>query len=318
MSSIAFATLLLSLLVFASQSVQAAPTVINTADAGVGSLRQAIIDATAAAAATTIDFAIPLSDPGYNITTDRFTITLLTPLPNIPLAPLTINNATGRGVTVKGGSSFRVFTLVNSAVVIINNLTISNGNSNGVGNLAKGGGIFMGDSAVLTLNNCIVSDNTAINGGGGIWMNNSGTLHIFDSTISNNTTTGENGGGIRIFDSGTLNITRSTVSGNHANATAPAGGGGGIYNGVSGTVNATNITVNGNTAGNLGGGINNGAVTATVTINSSTISGNTATVGGGGIFNGPTSTATLNNSLVALNTGAPMALISRVPSPTAV
>ncbi|HVS80241.1 MAG TPA: right-handed parallel beta-helix repeat-containing protein, partial [Pyrinomonadaceae bacterium] len=299
MSNIAFATLLLSLLVFASQSVQAAPTVINTADAGTGSLRQAIIDATTAAAATTIDFNIPTSDPGYDFPTNRFTITLLTALPNIPLAPLTINNATGRGVTVKGGSSFRIFTLVNSAVVVINNLTISNGNSNGVLDFAKGGGIFMGDSATLTLNNCIVSANTATNGGGGIWVNNSGTLHVFDSTISNNTTTGGDGGGIRINNSGTLNITRSTVSGNHADAAASAGGGGGIYNGVSGTVNATNSTVDGNTAGNQGGGINNNA---TVTVSSSTISGNTATVGGGGIFNGPTFTATLNNSLVALNT----------------
>jgi len=234
-------------------SSQAAPTVINTADAGTGSLRQAILDAITASAATTIDFNIPTSDPGYNIPTNRFTITLLTPLPNIPLAPLTINNIMGRGVTVKGGSSFRIFTTVNFAVVVINNLTISNGNSNGVGDLAKGGGIFMGNSTTLTLNNCIVTANTATNGGGGIWMNNSGTLHVFDSTISNNTTTSENGGGIRIFDSGTLNITRSTVSGNHADATPSAGGGGGIYNGVSGTVNATNITVNGNTAGDLGG-----------------------------------------------------------------
>jgi len=214
---------------------------------------------------------------------------------------LTIDNTTGRGVTVKGNSTFRIVTLANSAVVVINNLTISHGSSSGALLAAKGGGIFMGDSATLTLNHCIVSDNTATGGGAGIWVNNSGVLTINDSTISNNTATGENGGGIRLFDSATLNIFRSTVSGNHATATAPDGGGGGIYNGVTGTVNATNITVNGNTAGNQGGGINN---TATVTVNSSTISGNTATVGGGGIFNGPTFTATLGNTLVALNTGA--------------
>ena len=97
---------------------------------------------------------------------------------------------------MRGNNTFRIFTLVNSAVVIINNLTISHGTSNGVGDAGKGGGIFMGNSAVLTLNKCIVSNNTATNGGGGIWMNNSGVLHVeFDSTISNNTTTSGDGGG---------------------------------------------------------------------------------------------------------------------------
>jgi parallel beta-helix repeat protein len=292
MSSIAFATLLLSLFLFASQSVQAATlTVSTTADAGNGSLRQAIIDATGNAAANTINFNIPLTDPGYNAVTDRFTITLVTPLGDLPLAPLVIDNTTGRGVTVKGNNTFRIFTLVNSAVVNINNLTISHGSSNG----GLGGGIYMGDSAVVFLTNCILSNNTATNGGGGIWVNDSGTLHVIDSTISDNTATSGDGGGIYINNSGTLNITSSTVSGN----TATVGGGGGIYNGVSGTVNATNITVNGNTAGNLGGGIHNNA---TATVSSSTISGNSATNGGGGMYNN--FTATLNNSLIAVNTGA--------------
>jgi len=281
-------------------SAQAVPTVTNTLDAGAGSLRQAILAATAG---STIDFAIPTSDPGYDPTTNRFTIALASSLPVIAIT-VTIDNfpTTARGVTVRGNNTFRIFTLANSAVVTINNLTISHGTSNGALDFAKGGGIFMGNSAVLTLNNCIVSNNTATNGGGGIWMNDSAVLHVFDSTISNNTTTGGDGGGIRIFNSGTLNITRSTVSGNQATATAPAGGGGGIYNGVAGTVNATNITVSGNTAGNQGGGIN---TSATLNVSSSTIAGNTAAIGGGGIFNGPTFTATLGNSLVALNTVAP-------------
>ena len=94
---------------------------------------------------------------------------------------------------MKGNNTFRIFTLVNSAVVNINNLTISHGSSNGGG---LGGGIYMGNSAVLFLTNCIVSNNTATNGGGGIWMNDSGTLHVIDSTISNNTTTNGDGGGI--------------------------------------------------------------------------------------------------------------------------
>jgi hypothetical protein len=151
----AFTALLLGLLVFSSQSVQAATlTVSNTADAGAGSLRQAIIDANSNAAANNVVFNIPSTDPGYSILTDQFTITLVNQLPNLPLAPLTIDNAAGRSVTVKGNSTFRIFTLVDSAVVNISNLIIRDGNIGG----GLGGGIYMGDSAVLFLNNCIVTN----------------------------------------------------------------------------------------------------------------------------------------------------------------
>jgi hypothetical protein len=288
--NVVFATLLLSLFIFASQSAQAATlTISTTADAGNGSLRQALLDATNNQEANTVAFDIPLTDPGYNATTNRYTITLVNPLPNVPLAPFTMDNSTGRGLTITGNNSFRIFTLVNSAVVHLTNMTISQGSSNG----GLGGGIYMSDSAVLFLNNCIVTGNSATNGGGGIWVNDSGVLHVVDSTISNNSTT-TNGGGIYVSISGTLNITSSTVSGNTATV-----GGAGIFNGVSGTVNATNVTLSGNTAGDLGGGLLNNA---TATINSTTISGNSATNGGGGIFNN--FTAVLNNSLIALNTGA--------------
>lgn len=292
MSGITFAMILLGLFVFASQSIQAATlTVSKTADGGAGSLRQALIDATNNAEANTIIFNIPLTDSGYNSTANRFTITLVNQLPDIPLAPLTIDNQTGRGVTVKGDGTFRILTLVNSAVLTINNLTLTEGGVSG----GKGGGIYMGNSAVVFLNKCVVTANSATDGGGGIWINDSGTLHITDSTISSNTTANGDGGGIYVNNSSTLNITSSTVNDNKA----PVGGGGGIYNGVSGTVNATNTTVHGNSAGLLGGGFHNNA---TATINSSTVSGNSATSGGGGIYNN--FTATLNNSLIALNMGA--------------
>lgn len=269
-------------------SSQAAELTVNTtADGGVGSLRQAIIDATTNAAANTVTFNILTTDPGYNAAENRFTINLLNPLPDLPLAPLNINNNQPQGITVKGNNSFRIFTLVDSAVVTINNLTISNGFSNG----GVGGGIFMGASSTLNLNGSTVSDNAASGSGGGIYMNNSGTLFLANTTISRNTAA--NGGGIYINDSGTLNINTSTVSGNTATA---GGNGGGIFNGRSGTVNATSSTIDGNSAGNSGGGIYN---TATITFTNNTVSGNSA-ASGGGIYNN--FTATLNNNLVALNT----------------
>ena len=262
-------------------------TVTTTADGGFGSLRQAIIDATTNAAANTVSFNIPTSDSGYDAAGNRFTINLLSPLPNLPLAPLTISNNQPQGMTVRGNNSFRVFTLVNSAVVTMNNLTISNGFSND----GLGGGIFMGNSSTLNLNGCTVSNNTASGNGGGVYMNNSGTLFLTNSTVRANTAI--NGGGIYINDSGTLNINASTVNGNTA---GNGGNGGGIFNGTSGTINSANSTIDGNSAGNNGGGIYN---TATITVTNNTVSSNTAGKGGG-IYNN--FTATLNNNIVALNT----------------
>lgn len=275
-------------------------TVSTTADEGFGSLRQAIIDATTNVEANVVTFNIPTTDPGYNLEENRFTINLVSPLPDIPLAPMTIDNNQPQGVTVKGNNTFRIFTLVNSAVLIINNLTISNGFSGFPldpefmtgGNEGLGGGIYMGDSATLNLNGSTVSDNVSLSSGGGIYMSNSATLNLSESTVRDNAA--ESGGGIYVNVSGTLNLNTSTISGNTANN---GGNGGAVFNNTSGTVNAVSSTIDGNTAGNYGGGIYNAA---TMTLTNNTITANTAAVAGGGVYNN--FTATFNNNLVALNT----------------
>lgn len=269
-------------------SAQAASlTVTTTADGGFGSLRQAIIDATVNVEANIVTFSIPTSDPGYNSGANRFTISLTSPLPNIPLAAMTLNNFQPQAITVSGNGTFRVFTLVNSAVVTINNLTISNGFSNN----GLGGGIFMGNSSTLTLAGCTVSSNVASGNGGGVYLANSGTLTLNRSTVRNNSAI--NGGGIFIFDSGTVNMDASTIN---TNTAISGGNGAGIYNGTSGTINGTSSTIDGNSAAGFGGGIYN---TATITLTNNTITGNNATRGGG-IYN--VFTATMQNNLVASNT----------------
>lgn len=288
------------LLVLGVISLQAASlTVTNTADAGIGSLRQALIDATINAEANLVTFNIPTSDPGYDVIGNRFTVSLLSPLPDLPLAALSISNNQPQAVTVKGNNTFRIFTLVNSAVVIINNLTISNGASGSPlkseistlgSNDGLGGGIYMSDSSTLSLNGSVVSDNTSTIAGGGIFMNNSGTLTMSNSTIRSNSSV--SGGGIYINVSGTLNCDSNTINGN----IATTGNGGGLFNSVSGTINANNNTIDGNSSGGDGGGIYN---TATITLSNNTVSSNVANRGGG-IYNN--FTATLNNNLVALNT----------------
>ena len=62
-----FAALAFFILIFAAQQVGAATiTVINTADGGAGSLRQAAADANATPDADTINFNIPPTDPNCN------------------------------------------------------------------------------------------------------------------------------------------------------------------------------------------------------------------------------------------------------------
>lgn len=259
-------------------------TVDTTADAGVGTLRQAMIDAVTNGAANDIVFNIPTSDPGYDGPTNRFTITLTTSLPAIPVSAITITNTQSQAVTVTGNDTFTIFTLVNSAAVVMTNITISHGFG------VDGGGIYMGDSGTLTLNNCTISNNSSSFRGGGIYMSNSGTLHVHRSTFSSNTA--DYGGAIFPFVSGTVNMDTSTLSGNSATSD-----GGAIYVESASTLNATNNTFDGNSAGGNGGAIVN---QATMTLTNNTITANSATTGGG-IYNF-TPAATLNSNIVALNT----------------
>jgi len=123
--------------------------------------------------------------------------------------------------------------------------------------------------------------------GGGIL--NLGALAINNSTISGNRAFV----GAGIENGGSLIISNSTISGNSTNG----GGGGAIDN--NGTLIANNSTISGNSALPGGGGIGNPY--GRMSINNSTISGNNSR-SGGGIW-GPFTTATLQNTIVADNSG---------------
>src|SRR5688572_8742944 len=90
-------------------------TATTTADAGFASLRRAIDDAITNGAANNIVFAIPITDPGYNLATNRFTILLASTLPTIPVSATNITNTQPQALTVRGDDTFRILSLVNSA-----------------------------------------------------------------------------------------------------------------------------------------------------------------------------------------------------------
>lgn len=228
---------------------------------------------------------------------------------------------TGTVVTVNGGAS-----------VSLSGVTIQHGTS------TNGGGIN-NSAGTLTLNNVVVTSNTATATGAGL-ATGAGTV----TTISNSSITGDtidsstartvNGGGI--YNQGTLTLDRSTVANNlvktelSAHNVASLGAsatGGGIDN--TGTLNVTSSSIINNSAaypdaaapgacpgggGSLpagdcfgaaaGGGIAN-EVAGTAALTNSTVSGNGVTTSdgnglGGGIWNAG-GTLGLTNTTISAN-----------------
>lgn len=231
-------------------------------------------------ACKTIGHAIALASSGDSISVATATY----------VERLTINislSITGSGAAttiIDGGATNTVVRVPNTHTnVTLSRLTIRNGKVGpSFGGIAEGGGI-----------------------------DNSGTLAVSNSTISGNEVfcqTVCNGHGGGIHNSGTLTINNSTVDGNSAiivtcgfsfHCTAV---GGGIDN--SGTLTVTNSTISGNSDSCSGAGFCNtdgaaiNAVFGTLEINNTTVSGNSAPQTGG-----ISGTATLQNSIVASNSG---------------
>lgn len=264
----------------------------NLDDSGPGSLRQAILDANAAAAliSNTIVF-----QPGLT-----GMITLTSNSPKMDITSRLIINGPGKDVLAIGGNKpYGGIFEVTGAEVTIQGLTLKNSTS-AITNFGS-----------LTLNNLILSGNEGYSGPA---INNSGKLIARNLILYDNSTI--HGGGA-IYNSGILNLGNSTLAGNRAN-----GEGGGLYNHAPGTVTVYNTTFSANAA-NYGGGIFNGscdgymscsdpqAKFTTVNVVNSTLTGNIARISGGGIYNNfweydgelrGTGTLYLGNSIVAGNT----------------
>lgn len=263
------------------------PIVINNADSGPGSLRQAIKDA---CDASTITFSGAVTSP-VTLTTAELLINK-----NLTINGPGANMLTIQRSTAGGTPNFRVFTINSGSTASISGLTISNGRT-ADGSASNpgvdGGGILNNTGATLNLKSVVISGN--LTGTGGVGGN------------------GGNGGGI--YNAGTLTLTNSTVSnnvtGNGNGSSNPGGYGGGVYSASGATLTLTNSTVSGNTTGNggsgtsggFGGGIYN--VDGALTLTNSTISDN-HTGGGmtGGFGGGIAGSAILRNTIVANNTVA--------------
>ncbi|GAB3559783.1 putative Ig domain-containing protein [Spirosoma fluminis] len=200
-------------------------TVTNTADAGAGSLRQALLDVMASSSPA--PFTITASVSG--------TINLASVLPDIT-QDIAFMGPGASNLTVRraSGGDYRIFNIPNNNTVSFTGFTIADGNANTGGGIASRG--------PLSLSNCILRNNTA-SVGGGVY---GGAATSLTNCLLVGNSAGNAGGGVGAETN--LNLTNCTFSSNSA------GQGGGVYMDA-GTGLFVNATFSENKS-NSGGGVN--------------------------------------------------------------
>ena len=211
------------------REVPATFTVSNLADAGNGSLRQAVLHANALLGADTIHFADGLQGT-IALTGGQLSIT----------DHLTIDGPGAGLLAVSGNHQSRVFNISGGLTVAIDDLTITDGRAVGTG-----GGI-LNTGSTLTLDRVVLSNNQAVGAPGGVVSggavaNRAGaTLIVSDSLLAQNRAlggTGPRGVGGAIANQGSrLTVNRSSFLGNQAagGSNGATGMGGGIEGGHAG------------------------------------------------------------------------------------
>lgn len=263
-------------------------TVTSSADAGPGSLREAI---GLIAEGGTIDVDPALAGQTIGLTSGQLV------LPR----GLTIDGSDAPGLAISGSDTSRVFEVAAGADVTVTDLTVRDGLAG-----PRGGGVL--NNGTLTLERVIVADNVENSpgpanfefGGGGIYNAAGTTLNLIDSVVRDNTATNHPGGGVYGFFTSTINVSGSTITGNLSGDVA-----GGFR--TLGNAEIVNTTISGNTSTAWhGGGIFH--TDGQLTVTNSTVTGNTAPAGtASGIvvatFGAPAS-MTLTNSIMEGNNGA--------------
>jgi predicted outer membrane repeat protein len=312
--------------------------VVNTADSGPGSLRQAVADVTNGGLIT-----FDPSIAGQTITLSS-TITIN--------KSLTIDGSSlSSRIEISGNDSVRILRIINSPHVTLKSLVLRNGRMTGTYDSEWGaamyidgtcnvsiqdsvirnnaaysaGAIYMGYYIHLTILNSEISSNTAENNTGAIYAYG-GTLTIRNSTIANNTS-GAAGGALYFSNSGIYVIEDNVFAGNQASVggavyvyhgatnmavdfrrnlfsgnIASARGGALVY--VSGALDfpmvVENNTFYDNQSGQGGGIYADGMAD----LKNNTFSGNSATVAGASLFFTDGSNNTLYNNIMADGVGA--------------
>jgi hypothetical protein len=273
-------------------------TVSNLNDSGVGSLRQAIIDANAdTTTGDTIDFQPGLR--GSIILSAQLTVT----------GSVSIIGPGSGLLDIDANGPFRLFQFGTGTVqhYELSGVTLLGGQAK-TGSDTSGGALEFapeGASETLALRDVVITNNFAQGLGGGIFVGPDGILLMDDCTVNGNT--GASGGGIFFGDGSAGFIRTSTISGNNS-----VGGsfGGGIFYGDGTGLAIENSTISGNKATDNGGGID---ARGPVRIANSTIAFNVADSDNSGLGLGgglmvelnALGRVTLLSSIVAKNDSGP-------------
>jgi hypothetical protein len=239
--------------------------VINTNDAGEGSLRQAVLNANAIIGTDTITFSDGTGGTVNFTDASMDTITLTTG--QLVISSNVVVQGTGaQRLSLNGNAASRIFHINSGAVTRLSDLTITNGRHT----TSWGGALNVVGGSAVTVLRCVVSNSTSQLNGGGIYVSGS-TLDVVNTTISGNSATG---GGGAISDgtaasSGTIRLLNTTITGNTGSD------GGAINFGLNPTVTITNCTITNNAAIGATGSASGIVMTGgSFTISNSIIAGN--------------------------------------------
>ena len=272
MNTVSF--LLAGIFLGGSPAIAATLTVTTTADAGPGSLRDALVQSRAG------DTIILATEGTIALTTG----------PLLVRQNVTITGPGRSVLAISAGGPFRVFVVGDAGPVtaVMSGVTIRDGSGD------TGGGVL--NRGTLTLTDVAITANRGTWGGG---IYNAGTLTLSDSTISGNTSIAH-GGGIYNAAGRDLTMNRTQVSDNTG-----AVGGGMTNDGGYAKVFASTFTNNSaiQSGAGSGGAIYNGGLAGSLTITASTIARNWTDGDGGAIYT-IMSSLTMVRSTVAGNWSA--------------
>ena len=180
---------------------------------------------------------------------------------DIALYPTILSGNIG-AVGSSADNSYHVATATGvGASTVLDGVTVTGGNANGIGsNQGYGGGLYATGSSLIMIS-CAISGNSAKGFGGGMYNASSSSPKLTNCTFSGNWAGGDGsgyGGGI-YNSSSSPTLTNCTISGNTASGIYPSGGG--IYNASSSSPKLTNCIV----WGNDGGAVYNYSGTPTIT-----------------------------------------------------
>ena len=277
---------------YAIQVLVSSFVVTTTNDAGAGSLRQAALTAAPLPGTSTISFAPNLSGQTILLTSGPITLTNNV---NIDASPL------ANGIQINPNYNSRIFT-INNATVILNSLTLTNGNGNYDSVYGGNGGTIQNNFGTVTVNNCVFTENASYYAYGGAIANLLGTMTVNNCTFENNFADAPvpqlstYGGGAIYNQSAHLTVNNCSFIGN----SATNGLGGGIYCAGTYSFTANNCTFVGNQANSGNGGAIYDGSGATLVVNNCTLATNQASGGnGGGIYT--SGNLNLTNSIVCSN-----------------